>query len=300
VYASLPTIKAALSRWLSELHAAHTSFPLEKPGDDPWLLYSLEYVRPGEDEPPPPADELLEHMEIELFDVHRPTDREAPSSAAASRVAASTPGTADANSDSLAASLIDREISRVRIVATFSAGAHGEGEDASAFPGVVARGRRHWCPSVLISGRRFQFEGKIRVWWQMQTGLLRMALLDVPQLDWSGGAGVHVLGCDGVSRLWRLPRFVAFQLGNRLIERALYENFGMHNPITIPVKLWTPRGSLGYLVAAPLAEAPANAPPDFIVPLPETVQEASSSAGHQDESTGRRVATHLKTHLNLW
>ena len=40
----------------------------------------------------------------------------------------------------------------------------------------------------------------------------------------------------------QLPKFLAAQIGSRLIERALYENFGMDNPITIPIKIWTPLG----------------------------------------------------------
>jgi len=321
VHRALPSIKAALSRWLSELHMDHTCFPLEKPGEpSPFWLYSLEYLRPAEGDEMPPPDSLIEHMEVELFDIHRPPSDEKSTSASSDESAASS------------SSLIDREISRVRIIASFSPGKHGEGEDASCFPGVVARGRNCWCPSVLVSGRRFQIECKMRAWWQMQTGLLRVALLDVPQLEWRGGAGVYLLGPDGTQRIWRAPQFIALQLGNRFVERALFDEFGMHNPITIPIKLWTPRGSLGYLAPSltfdheawpPPSEEPPPAseeaptrkkaapPPDFVS---EETQPADASAatrervdtntailnGGSDEEIFSKDNEIARNGLNLW
>ena len=187
MHASQPAIKGALSRWLWDLHTENASFPLggrsdenhgeSEPGQSYDALYSLEFLPPDSRYGMPPPDGLLQDMDIQLFDVHRPTNDDSASEGLPNT---GSPRLAREDSSNGAGdSVIDREISMVRIVATFASGQHGTGENASAFPGIVVRGRHCWCPSVLVSLRQIQIEVKTRCWWQMQTGLLRLALLGV-------------------------------------------------------------------------------------------------------------------------
>jgi len=188
MHASQPAIKGALSRWLWDLHTGNASFPLggrsdENPGESEpaqsyEALYSLEFLPPDSRYGMPPPDGLLQDMDIQLFDVHRPTNDDSASEGLPNTGSPRLAREED-SSNGAGDSVIDREISMVRIVATFASGQHGTGENASAFPGIVVRGRHCWCPSVLVSLRKIQIEVKTRCWWQMQTGLLRLALLDV-------------------------------------------------------------------------------------------------------------------------
>ena len=234
---ALPAIRLALSRFLSELHRERATIPMGRETHEDGLPfpYDLEFLSPPTDGPSEASpDALVDRMALVLFDVRRPAvaavkETEAAEAAAkAARRQQEQQGKPVSTPSTLQRSIIDREVTRARLHVTF-------GKGQNAFPGVVLRGKRWWCPSLFFTALDVMIEGRIRSWWHMRSGTLHVAFLDVPHITWTGGE-VHLLGCDGPQRGLRAPTFVSSQIPP-IVQRILFDAFGMDNPIAIPLKI---------------------------------------------------------------